>query len=114
MKINPTCFKKNNFFFVRPDGSYIPCCYTSACRSLLDFLGPELYSQLNLNNYTFEQVVNSEAYNKIIDMVKSDNPLQVCLNTCPLDGPGHRAVVDEGKNIHFDGLNKSKLFGNNK
>lgn len=83
--LQPKCFKNNYNFFVKPDGTYLPCCYSSTERELQLFLKDELYSQLNLTKHSFEEIINSEAYIKIIEKVKSDDPFKFCKVSCTGD-----------------------------
>jgi hypothetical protein len=85
MALQPKCFADNYNFFVKADGTYLPCCYSSIERELKQFLGDELYSQLNLTKHSFDEIVNSEAYIKIIEKVKSDNPFGFCNVACTGD-----------------------------
>ncbi len=82
MKLDPQCYKTKNLFFIRPNGMYVPCCYVSTNPQLETFLGQELYQQLNLTNYTYDEIVNSEAWKKIRSMIESDNPLNICKTLC--------------------------------
>lgn len=108
MKINPLCFRDDSFFFVKPDGTYLPCCYASSNKVFRTMLGEETYSELNLTNHSFEEVINSSAWKKIIEIVKSDNPPGFCKDTCSRKEEENR-TFDEN-NVYFDGANKQRAF----
>lgn len=82
MILDPECFKNRNIFFLKADGRFYPCCYTSSSPVLREFLGPELTKQLNVNDYSLEQIMKSEAWKKINDMIISDDPIGVCRQFC--------------------------------
>jgi hypothetical protein len=109
MKLDPECYKSKNLFFIRSNGTYAPCCYTSANDQLEKFLGPDLYGQLNLTNYSYEEVTNSEAWAKIRTMIESDKPLPICEFLCAQREKGD-ARVDMINNIRVGFSNKMKPF----
>jgi hypothetical protein len=92
MRLDPECFRFKNLFFVRASGTYSPCCYTTTNDQLEKFLGEELYDQLNLNKYSYEEIVNSQAWVKIRTMVRSDNPLPICRLLCTERKPGNERI----------------------
>lgn len=106
MEIKPMCFTTDNFFFIKPDGTYLPCCYASSTRVLRKMLGEELYQELNLTNHSFDEVINSNAWKRIIEIVSSDSPPQFCQTIC--SKPANR-IPDQEKTI-WDGLNKQRRF----
>ena len=108
--IKPMCFKHSNLFFIKADGSYYPCCYTSSNDELRNYLG-DLHPQINLTNNTVEQVLESDAYKKIIDRIKSNNPFWACKQICAEHKPSHKEVVDDVTQVGWDGRNKNKYFG---
>jgi len=82
MLLDPECKKENNIFFVKADSTFLPCCYLSSNNELLNYLGPELYLQLNLKNYTYDQIIKSEAWKRIEQSIESDQPIKACIWTC--------------------------------
>ena len=92
MQLDPECYKSKNLFFIRANGTYAPCCYTSANDQLEKFLGEELYSQLNLTTHSYEEVINSQAWSTIRTMVESDNPLPICTFLCAKREEGNERV----------------------
>jgi len=107
MQLDPECYKSKNLFFIRANGNYSPCCYTSANDQLEKFLGEELYSQLNLTNYSYEEVTNSQAWSTIRTMVESDNPLPICSLLCAKREPGNARVdMINNKKVSFNNIMK--------
>lgn len=106
MKVNPLCFTNRNFFFVKPDGSYLPCCYSSSNSEVRQHLG-EKYEQLSLTNRTFEQVTESEAYQLILEKIKSDNPYGFCNDFCPRHLEARSLGEDD---VFWDGTNSVKAI----
>lgn len=92
MQLDPECFKTKNLFFVRANGTYSPCCYTTTNGELEKFLGEELYSQLNLNNYSYKEITNSQAWSNIRTMIQSDNPLPICRLLCTKRETGNERI----------------------
>jgi len=82
MILDPECYSNRAIFFVRANGTYLPCCYSSTNKEFEDFIGPELYKQLDLNKYSIEEINNSEAWKKIRASIESDNPLPFCKTFC--------------------------------
>lgn len=109
MQLDPECYKTKNLFFIRANGTYSPCCYTSANDQLEKFLGEELYSQLNLTNYSYEEVTNSQAWKTIRTMVESDNPLQICTHLCTKREQGN-ARIDMVNNIRVGYSHEMQTF----
>ena len=109
MQLDPECYKSKNRFFIRANGTYAPCCYTSANDQLEKFLGDEVYGQLNLTNHSYEEVTNSEAWKKIRTMIESDDPLPVCKELCAQREKGD-ARMDMINNIRVGFDNKMKFF----
>jgi len=109
MQLDPECYKSRNLFFIRSNGIYSPCCYTSANDQLENFLGPELYQQLNLTNHSYEEVTNSEAWKKIKTMIESDNPIPICKFLCAQREKGN-ARVDMINNVRVGFTNIMKPF----
>lgn len=109
MQLDPECYKSKNLFFIRANGTYAPCCYTSANDQLEKFLGDELYSQLNLTNHSYWEVTNSEAWKKIRTMIESDDPLPICKLLCAQREKGD-ARVDMINNVRVEFNNKMKPF----
>jgi len=108
MQLDPECYKSKNLFFIRANGTYAPCCYTSANDQLEKFLGEEFYGQLNLTNHSYEEVTNSEAWSKIRTMVESDNPLPICTFLCSKREPGNARVdMINNKRIAFNNVMKT-------
>lgn len=85
MHLDPECYKERAIFFVRSGGTYLPCCYISTNDAFYKLLGPDLYDQLNLNTYSIEEITKSQAWQKIRDLIESDDPPPVCKNTCRKD-----------------------------
>jgi len=109
MILDPECHKTKNIFFIRANGTYAPCCYTSTNTQMEEMLGQELYGQLNLTNHSYEEVINSQAWQKIKDMVVSDNPLSICKHLCSIREKGD-ARVDMINNVRVNFNNKMKPF----
>ena len=82
MILDPECYTSRAIFFVRSDGTYLPCCYSSTNKHFENFLGPELYEQLNLHKYSIEEIKKSEAWNKLRTMIESDDPILFCRSFC--------------------------------
>lgn len=106
MKVNPLCFTNKNFFFVKPDGSYLPCCYSSTTNEMRQHL-LEKYNQLNLQHNSIDDVLNSEAWQEITKKIKSDEPYRFCLDFCPAHLEA-RSTDDTG--VFWDGATNSKAF----
>lgn len=82
MKLDPECFKDTNLFFLKASGHVYPCCYVSSNPEVRTFLGKDLTEQLNVNKYSFTEITNSEAWEKIRETMVSDQPLNTCLAFC--------------------------------
>jgi hypothetical protein len=103
MILDPECYKSNSIFFVRPNGIYLPCCYSGTSPLFEKYLGAELYSQLDLNKYSMEEVVESEAWAKIKQMIESDNPIAPCRDFC---------VANRDHNYDLSGNLRQSLINN--
>ena len=99
MKLNPECHKPEHIFFVKADGTFLPCCYLSANPVLQEYLGQELYSQLNLNDYSYQQIVNSTAWQKILASIESDDPIKACVWTCAKKRSSEEDLVGNVKKL---------------
>jgi hypothetical protein len=82
MKLDPECFKDNNLFFLKASGHLWPCCYVSSNPEGRAFLGKDLVNQLNVNEYSFDEITNSEAWAKLKETMLSDQPLRTCMSFC--------------------------------
>lgn len=109
MIIDPECYKPDkSIFFVRPNGTYLPCCYVSTNNIFEKMLGPELYDQLNLNKYSIDEIHKSQAWMMIKNMIESDNPVNVCKNFCKTSRDTNKDLAGN-KIIRMDNLNNIKL-----
>jgi len=84
MKLDPECFKDNNLFFLKTSGQLYPCCYISSNPESRELLGKDLVNQLNVNNYSFEEITNSEAWAKLKETMLSDDPMKTCTFFCSI------------------------------
>lgn len=82
MKLDPECFKERNLFFLKASGYIYPCCYVASNPEAKMFLGKDLTEQLNVNKYSFTEIVNSEAWEGLHKTMVSDSPLQTCQHYC--------------------------------
>jgi len=84
MKLDPECFKDKNFFFLKASGHVYPCCYISSNPEARTLLGKDLVNQLNVNNYSFEEITNSKAWAKLKETMLSDDPMETCTFFCSI------------------------------
>jgi Asp-tRNA(Asn)/Glu-tRNA(Gln) amidotransferase B subunit len=82
MKLDPECFKPSNLFFLKASGHVYPCCYTASSPIMANWLGKELVTQLNVNEYTLTEITHSEAWDKMLKMITSDEPIHTCIEFC--------------------------------
>lgn len=107
--INPACLNKTTTPFIKADGTYLPCCYASTNPDLIDYLKPELYSELNLNLYTVEEIANSTATKLLEEKILSDSPFDICKRHCRQENQ-RTTIWAIGKFIMKDGLNTSTVI----
>lgn len=84
MKLDPECFKDRNIFFLKASGYIYPCCYVSSNPEARALLGTDMTEQLNVNKYSFTEITNSEAWEKLRETMVSDQPMVTCLNYCSI------------------------------
>jgi len=99
MKLNPECYRTTYSSYLKADGTYFPCCYTSTNPEFRTFLGEELYKQLNINTYSIEEIKNSAAFAKLDNSIRSDTPLDTCLKFCNKDKDQSRDAVGNSTTV---------------
>lgn len=106
-KLNPECYNVNFSSYLKADGTYFPCCYVSTDAEFRNFLGEDLYKQLNISQYTLQEIQGSEAWKKLYNSIQSDQPLKTCLKFCKYeknsyeDGVGNKlnALASSDKGV---------------
>ena len=107
--INPACLNKTTTPFIKADGTYLPCCYASTNPDFVDYLKPELYSELNLNLHSVEEIANSTATKMLTEKMLSDSPFNICKRHCSKEKQ-RGTIWTIGKVIMKDGLNTSTVI----
>lgn len=105
MKIIPACIGNKTAIFIKPDGTYLPCCWASTNPDVRNHLGEELYAQLNIYKYSIDEILQSHAYKLIVEKMTSNNSYSFCKKVCAEDKVDEHFVMD-GPYAN-DGLNIS-------
>lgn len=105
--VDAACMNKSNPTFLKPDGSYLPCCWAATNPDFINYLGAELYSQLNINNYSIDEIMNSQAMKLITEKILSDDPFQICIKICKADTTKFGKDIISSSVIDKDGVNRA-------
>lgn len=86
-----------------------PCCFVRVgeSREALKALLGDSFDQLDLKKYSYEEIVNSKAWKKIIKSIYGRNPLSVCVEMCAAE----KSLDNKGQGLH-DGRNRFTKFQN--
>jgi len=81
--VEAKCARGDSSPFVNPDGYYFPCCWVMNIPEVItlkEFLG-DTFEELNINNSSLEEAMNSNAMKRIRDSWE-DGSFQPCVWYC--------------------------------
>ena len=110
MKVNPQCYDNSrNTYTIDASGIFFPCCFVGA-----EFwrdnpvLTPEEADMMSLSKHTFEEIINSGVYEKWLNMIEGDDPIEPCQMFCSKKNASKLSFDSNEK--YFDGTNlRTKL-----
>jgi hypothetical protein len=106
MKISPQCFNNSkNVYQVDAAGVFFPCCFVGTEYWQKQYvLTTEEADMLNLSKHTFEEIVNSGKYEKWLEMMEGENPIESCHVFCSKKIAASASSIDSDE-TWFDGTN---------